>query len=291
MRFRPIVKAQDPPAGRVNFWTPTPWSLRLDVGSRFGFLLKAPIRKIGGFGHLVEYEELSVRDAWDRWGPANGVPTLEDLEKRIREFAGRRSLVPLPDSGPSIGCIVLEDCVFLDGDSQIAPEALGLSFPPQIVKWKRFAGELILPIEAEFPPASSAFTLVDDPHDDWELARRRKRVAQPLFRREVIAAYEGKCALTATDCEEALDAAHIQPFRGPKSHHVQNGIALRRDIHRLFDAGLIAFNADGTVVLSSRLQSTSYGALAGGRANFPRLTNQRPSFDALAFHRAKVFRG
>lgn len=280
----------DPPIGPVNFWTPTPWNLRLEVGSRFGFLLKAPIRKIGGFGYLVKYEELSVHDAWTRWGPANGVATREELEKRIREFAGKRSLVPLPDSNPSIGCIILKDCVFLDDDSQISPEAVGLPFPPQIVKWKRFDRDLRLPFEEEFPPASFPFTLVDNPSSDWELTRRKKRVAQPLFRRDVVEAYGGKCALTGTDCEEALEAAHIQPFRGPKSQHVQNGIALRRDIHRLFDAGLITFDPDGTVVLSSQLQPSSYGTLAGVKAMFPKPADKRPSVDALAFHRTKVFR-
>ena len=35
----------------VNFWTPTPWGVKgLRKGDRLYFMLKAPVRKIGGYG-------------------------------------------------------------------------------------------------------------------------------------------------------------------------------------------------------------------------------------------------
>jgi putative restriction endonuclease len=280
----------EPPVGQVNFWTPTLWNLKLPIGTRFGFMLKAPVRKVGGFGHFVRYEELSVEDAWKRWGPANGVRTLEELNARIREFASKRSVLPLPASNPVIGCIVLKDCVFLEERDQFAPQEVGLPFPAPIVKWKRFETDLVIPVERELPIPSAPFSLVGVPDDNWETIRRRKRVAQPLFRRNIIEAYDGRCALTQSDFPEVLEAAHIQPFRGFASHHVQNGIALRRDIHRLFDAGLLTFEADGTVKLAAVLSATSYAGLAGQKAQFPSEQDNRPSLDALKFHQENVFR-
>lgn len=278
------------PTGLINFWTPTPWNVKLSPGTRFGFMLKAPVRKVGGFGHFVRYEELDVRTAWQRWGPANGVETFEELAARIREFAAKRSITWAGEANPVIGCIILADCVFLDEPEFCAPEAIGLPFPAQIVKWKRFERDLILPVEGKLPHPTAPFSLVDVPEDSFENIRRRKRLAQPLFRREVIAAYGRRCALTGSDCPEVLEAAHIQPFRGFSSHHIQNGIALRRDIHRLFDAGLFALETDGSVVLSEQLRATTYAGLAGRKAQFPSTPTMRPSPDALAFHRRELFR-
>jgi putative restriction endonuclease len=48
----------------VNFWTPTPWNVRrLKPGDLLYFLLKAPIRKIAGFGHFVSYQNMHASAA------------------------------------------------------------------------------------------------------------------------------------------------------------------------------------------------------------------------------------
>ena len=42
-------------SGQVNFWTPTPWSVRrLNAGDEWHFLLKSPIRKLSGYGVFQE---------------------------------------------------------------------------------------------------------------------------------------------------------------------------------------------------------------------------------------------
>ncbi len=278
------------PIGEVNFWTPTPWKTRLSPAMRFGFLLKAPIRKIGGFGHFVEYTELTVSEAWQRWGPSNGVESRDELYSRVVEFAGKRSLSPIVSTEPLIGCIALEDCVFLDAEDQVSPKELGLVFPTQVVKWKGFVEDLRLSFEPEDFQALRDFVVGGPTSDDRVWTSKRKRVSQPLFRRDVLAAYDGKCALTAADCAEVLEAAHIEPFRGPASNHPQNGIALRRDIHRLFDAGLLTFGDAGDAQISERIRGTMYGSLQGMRAKWPSAPGDRPSLDALAFHRTSVFR-
>lgn len=63
------------PVGRVvNFWTPTPWGVRgLHTGDRLYFMLKAPIRKIGGYGTFTRYVDMSASTAWQTYGLGNGV--------------------------------------------------------------------------------------------------------------------------------------------------------------------------------------------------------------------------
>ena len=45
----------------INFWTPTPWNIsRLKSGDNLYFMLKSPIRKIGGYGKFVEYKNMNI---------------------------------------------------------------------------------------------------------------------------------------------------------------------------------------------------------------------------------------
>jgi putative restriction endonuclease len=62
------------------------------------------------------------------------------------------------------------------------------------------------------------------------------RLGQGGFRISVIDAYERRCAVTGERTLPALDAAHIRPFAEVQRHEVVNGVTLRSDIHRLFDA-------------------------------------------------------
>lgn len=280
----------DPPTGLVNFWTPTPWKVKLQSGSRWGFMLKSPIRRIGGFGTLVGYEEATIEEAWERWGLANGVQSLADFRDRIIRFASRRSSAPIVGNNPTIGCVLLEACVFLPAKEWREPEEFGLIFKKQIVKWKRCNGELRLPFEDELPNSSLTFELVDPDGADWELKRTKKRMSQALFRRDVLQAYDSKCAMTGTACEQVLEAAHIQPFVNLKSNHIQNGIALRRDVHCLFDAGLLTIRPDYTIEVSSHLNGSPYRELHDEQLRLPSSGRSAPSQEAISFHRSEVFR-
>ena len=92
----------------------------------------------------------------------------------------------------------------------------------------------------------------------------RKRVArsiavrrgQPKFRRALLDAYGSKCCITRCDAPEALEAAHILPYRGDETNHVQNGLLMRADIHTLFDLGLIAVTPELKVAVSRSLRGT-----------------------------------
>ena len=60
------------------------------------------------------------------------------------------------------------------------------------------------------------------------------------FRDLVTLAYEGACAITEVEIPEILDATLIERYRGASSLTVSNGILLRADVARLFDADLLA---------------------------------------------------
>ncbi len=112
------------------------------------------------------------------------------------------------------------------------------------------------------------------------------RRGQQAFRSKLLVAYDRKCAVTGCDIEDLLEAAHIVPYRGPQTNHIQNGILLRSDIHTLFDCALITVDpATHRVILSSRLMASSYRQLGGRKIRFPKEPDEAPSKEALAKHR------
>lgn len=99
---------------------------------------------------------------------------------------------------------------------------------------------------------------------------KKMRVGQERFRRRLLTAYEGACAATGVNVEEALQAAHIESYNGPKSQHEYNGILFRSDIHLLFDAHLLTVDpSDLRLAISNRLEDTEYVELNGRRLRVP----------------------
>lgn len=83
-----------------------------------------------------------------------------------------------------------------------------------------------------------------------------------------------------------LEAAHITPYLGADSNHVQNGLLLRSDIHNLFDLGLLAINDCYEVVLAKQVAANpQYKAVHGQKILLPNYVAYRPSQDALQIHR------
>ena len=121
----------------VNFWTPTPWNIKeLQQGNRLYFMLKSPIRKIGGYGKFREYKNMSTTEAWNKYGKNNGVESLDELEKRTKFYSSKRSINNLVNE---IGCILLEDINLFDDNEFTSPESLlGVGFSKQIVKIKYY---------------------------------------------------------------------------------------------------------------------------------------------------------
>ena len=67
------------------------------------------------------------------------------------------------------------------------------------------------------------------------------------FRKMILACDDRRCVLTGEKTIKALDAAHLIPAAKGENDVPSNGITLRADLHRLFDAGLFTLSADGRV--------------------------------------------
>ena len=90
------------------------------------------------------------------------------------------------------------------------------------------------------------------------------RMGQGAFRAALVERWSGACAVTGAAVEAALVASHIKPW-GSGSHVERldpaNGLLLVGTLDRLFDVGLISFDASGTIMLSPRLPVEQYRAL------------------------------
>lgn len=116
-----------------------------------------------------------------------------------------------------------------------------------------------------------------------------RRRGQPEFRRKLLEVYKGRCAITGTDFAQALEAAHIIPYRGDYTNHVSNGLLLRADLHALFDLRLIAVDIESmTVILSPGLLTTSYGYLHGSSVFLPDENCDGPNRKALEQQRKET---
>jgi predicted restriction endonuclease len=82
-----------------------------------------------------------------------------------------------------------------------------------------------------------------------------------------------------------LEAAHIRPYGGDATNHVQNGILLRSDIHTLFDMRKIAINPiNYKVLVAKSLKGTVYGKLNGEKVRLPLRLANRPNKGVLRRH-------
>jgi putative restriction endonuclease len=114
------------------------------------------------------------------------------------------------------------------------------------------------------------------------LAEIARRQGQPAFRTRLLAAYGGRCAVTGCDVPDALEAAHLRPYRGPASNTVANGILLRADLHTLLEKQLIAIHPESRFLELSRwLQGTAYSSLAGKRISDPQDPGAAPAAELL----------
>jgi hypothetical protein len=150
--------------------------------------------------------------------------------------------------------------------------------PPATVQVDALTDVLVADSEAERDQGKD-----DVPANDYDARRRAQgqitqRRGQPEFRAALIRAYDGHCAVTRCDAVEALEAAHIQPYRGPASNVVSNGLPLRSDIHTLYDLHLLAIDPNTREVAPSpRLYGTQYAPLAGVRLLDPGRDAHRPN--------------
>lgn len=116
-----------------------------------------------------------------------------------------------------------------------------------------------------------------------------RRRGQPKFRKILLEIYQGRCAITGTNAEHVLEAAHILPYKGEFTNHPTNGLLLRADLHTLFDLRLIAIDTTKMqVIISPALLDTSYRDIGGSSLHLPQRESDWPSKKALEIHRREA---
>jgi HNH endonuclease len=102
-----------------------------------------------------------------------------------------------------------------------------------------------------------------DEKRETEWIKRLQRRGQSTFRNVLIDIYGG-CPLTGCTTISVLEAAHVKPVSESGADARQNGVLLRVDLHKLFDANLLAIDpASGHVCLAAECRQ-DYGELLSG---------------------------
>jgi len=119
----------------------------------------------------------------------------------------------------------------------------------------------------------------------WRDTQQVIRQGQADFRKQLLEAYAGKCAVSGYDIELALDAAHVRKYNGRHTNFVQNGILLRKDLHKLFDHGVFGIRPyDLTIVINEQARNSKYAELNGMRLTKPKDLHLSPDVGLLEEH-------
>lgn len=188
---------------------------------------------------------------------------------------------PLPDAMKSTGSTVTDQALqaIVDGI-----RARGLA---KVSLTDGGAAARIAVAEAELDPEGDPFMPLELSDERKDALRSVKvRSGQSAFRESVLRAYHQRCAVSGCDVTEALEAAHITPYRGPRTNVVPNGICLRADLHRLWDTGRLAVHeSTHEVLLSASMIGTDYSLFAGQQIALPSQASAHPSSAALRHQR------
>ncbi len=105
------------------------------------------------------------------------------------------------------------------------------------------------------------------------------------LRKQLLKAYGRCCAITGCEVEVSLEAALIVPSLGPLTNHITNAILLRADIRVLFDLYTLTIDpTSNEVLLSPKLENSSYSNLKGIEITLPHQPELHPDLRALEYH-------
>jgi len=288
----------------VNFWSPQAQRRmrQFAPGEPMFFRLKKPTHAVAGYGFYAHFDLLSLDLAWDTFGDRNG---FVDRYEFLRALGQWREQDPraIGADGRRLACTILREAVFWP-ESRWIPWGGEKGWSPNVTQGATIHDPLLtdllmrqIQLDQHVPPEEFApeFTLVDVDERELVAAQRRLRVGQGTFRSRLISAYSGRCAITGEKTEPVLDAAHVQPYLGPRSNHIQNGLLLTKEFHTLFDLGLVTVTPDHRVRVSPRIREKWTNGRRfyefDGRelVSVPTANVERPSAAALRWHNERRF--
>ena len=276
----------------VNFWQPSASRPFTDapVGMPFLFKLKSPYNHIAGGGFFVTYSELPISLAWEIFGEKNGAESLDKFCALVEPLSGKHGI------GINIGCTILANPIFLPREAWFEPDGLARN----IVRGKMYDSDLrdgaavwaAVSRDVTIPNfgAMKGAPIRSGDNKFGAPILFRPRLGQSSFRVLLTEAYKRRCAITGEQTLIALEAAHIIPYAREGTHDIRNGLLLRADFHRLFDAGLVSVTSDLRVKVSRRIREAYFNGKAYYRLNDSRLAQVpdtpafRPDPDRLDWH-------
>jgi putative restriction endonuclease len=290
--------AREPGPRDTNFWRPSARPFKLEIGTPFFFKLKAPHHAVAGFGFFAGFSILPDWLAWETFGEANGVKSLEALRAVVRTIQKGARIEA--DEGGRIGCCLIAETRFFPPDVWVRPPNDWSPRTQVGAKCDLSGGEglrIWLECRERVAEPFGDVLVAHEPVARYGApALHIPRLGQGIFRVQVLDAYGRACAVTGEHSLPVLEAAHIKPYAKGGEHTLANGLSLRTDIHRLFDTGYVAVDEDDKFVVGQRLKhdfanGRSYYGLHGQVLKLPVEKVHRPSSEALAWHREQVFLG
>jgi len=280
----------------ANFWRPSARRVALPTGTPFLFKLRAPANAIAGFGYFASFSVLPDWLAWDTFGEANGVASLAELRTRLHKIREGASI----DADPQgrIGCSLIAEARFFPRNQWVTAPSdwkprtqTGASIDLTVGEGLRVWSDCL----TRFPQAAASVMAPQRPRYGAP-AMYRPRLGQGIFRVQVLDAYQRACAVTREHSLVVLEAAHVRAYADGGEHEVRNGLALRTDLHKLFDRGYVTIDDQMRLLVGRRLKADfdngkSYYQLTGTPLALPSDAKQRPMAAALAWHREHRFLG
>jgi putative restriction endonuclease len=156
-----------------------------------------------------------------------------------------------------------------------------------------------LPDQPEILPRTGSIVVEDqvafDVPRDRTLVLSSRAIRDRAFRKRVLEAYDGRCALTGLKLingggRAEAEAAHIKSVEAHGPDIITNGIALSGTVHWMFDRGLISLTDDLEILLSSKINdrdAVNNLLNNSGRARLPENPAWRPHPRYLGWHRER----
>jgi putative restriction endonuclease len=262
------------------------------------FKLKRPFNHIAGGGWFVKFSTLPLSLAWEVFGRKNGAASPEAFEAMIRPLTRDPKA-----RDPEIGCTVLAAPFFWPREVWIA-DPVGWS--GNIVRgcyydtekaqganlWSSVQERLEDPLISGLP-----YAVQESQARYGNPTLMHPRLGQGAFRVVVTDAYQRRCAITGESTLPVLEAAHIRPFAKSGINDVSNGMLLRSDFHKLFDAGFVTVTPELRVEVSAQIKEQwfngkPYYRLHGQTlSNVPRELANRPNEEFLSWHNENCYVG
>ena len=167
----------------------------------------------------------------------------------------------------------------------------GFDEPPTLLDAHSFVwmADILEAYEAGMPYLS--FDVPADPVAKDTVAVTKQRIGQEQFRKALVTYWGGRCAVTGCSDTRVLVASHIKPWRVCSKDNEWlnpfNGILLSPNLDSLFDAGLISFEDDGSIIFSEQLDPEDAEKLGVGTdAKLSKTDSRHAQF--LSYHRENV---